>query len=42
MEKLMDAALKALLEEIKEGKDPQLVEATANLIKAITDYKINF
>ncbi|GAA3722892.1 hypothetical protein GCM10022378_11170 [Salinicoccus jeotgali] len=41
MEELMQETVKALLEEIKEGRDPQLVEATANLIKAITDYNIN-
>lgn len=33
MNELMSTALKALLEEIKEGKDPQLVESTANLLR---------
>lgn len=38
MKKLMVETVQVLLQEIKEGRDPQLVEATANLIKEINHY----
>lgn len=42
MNQQMDETLNTLLEETKESRDRQSVEATAYLIKAINKYKINF
>ncbi len=38
MKKNMVETIEVLLKEIQEGRDPQLVEATANLIKEINQY----